>query len=834
MSERLRLLMVEDDTVDRMAFERFVERESLPYDYRVAASISEAREILAAEQFDIVLMDFMLGDGTAFDLLDAIEETPSLVITGTGDEKTSVEAMKRGVYDYLVKDPRGNYLVTLPIVVENTLERWRAERELAHYQAHLEDMVAERTEELVATGEELRAEIDRRRQAEEALREAILRQQEAVKAANVGLWDWDLVTNKVSYSTEWKRQIGYEEHEIGDDFEEWRSRVYPDDLGPTLERVQHSIAETRRDHQVEFRLRHKDGSYRWILAQASVLQDETGRPVRMLGSHVDITERKRAEEERAHLVTQIREQARQMEQTLATVPAGVLLLDARGRVLQANPVAEGQLDVMASAGGGWKTSVGDTLTHLGDRSLPELLTSPPRGLWHEVKTGSRTFEVIARPVEPALGTASNGRSPYGNGSAPEHWVLVINDVTREREIRAQLQQQERLAAVGQLAAGIAHDFNNIMATIVLYAQMAGQSQELSEQNREKMVVINQQAHHASRLIQQILDFSRRAVLERRPLDLLPLVKEQAKLLERTLPEHIGIELNYGRDEYTVDADPTRMQQMITNLAVNARDAMPQGGTLRIELERITGGRDKSSLLPEMSPPPPLLSPPLGGIKGGRGEGEAWIRLTISDTGTGIPPDVLPHIFEPFFTTKGPGEGSGLGLAQVYGIVGQHGGHIDVHTQVGQGTTFTIYLPALQVRPAETLLSDVSVAPRGRGEVVLVVEDSKAVRAALVAGLRQLNYQPLEAANGQEALALLEEEGQQVALVLSDVVMPVMGGVALFHTLRERGWQIPVVLLTGHPMDEELDELQAQGLNAWLPKPPRLEHLAQAMADALSE
>ena len=196
--------------------------------------------------------------------------------------------------------------------------------------------------------------------------------------------------------------------------------------------------------------------------------------------------------------------------------------------------------------------------------------------------------------------------------------------------------------------------------------------------------------------------------------------------------------------------------------------------------------------------------------------------------------MLPHIFEPFFTTKRPGEGSGLGLAQVYGIVGQHGGHIDVETRVGKGTTFIIYLPALEVHPAETFLPNVSAAPRGRGEVVLVVEDGKAVRAALVESLKQLNYQTLEAANGEQALAVLEEQREHIALVLSDVVMPVMGGVALFHTLRERGWQVPVVLLTGHPMDEELDELRAQGLRAWLPKPPSLERLAQVVADALRE
>ncbi len=540
----------------------------------------------------------------------------------------------------------------------------------------------------------------------------------------------------------------------------------------------------------------------------------------------DITEQKRAEETQARLTAQVREQAQQMEQILVTVPAGVLLLDAEGHILQANPTAEEYLAVLTEA------RVGGVLTHLGDCPLVKLLTSPPnKGLWHEIKIAAEgtaadsvaehIFEVIARPMRPALDLKEDDQSVQANGPELEHWVLVIKDVTREREIQAQLQQQERLAAVGQLAAGIAHDFNNIMASIVLYAQIVGRSQVLSERDRERMTLIVQQTLYASRLIQQILDFSRRSVLERHPLDLLPLFKEQVKLLEQTLPEQIGIELDYGQDVYAVHADPTRMQKMLTNLVVNARDAMLDGGDLRIRLNRIVIKRDQTPPLPEMD------------------AGE-WIRLTVSDTGTGIPPNVLPHIFEPFFTTKQPGEGSGLGLAQVYGIVGLHEGYMDVETQVGEGTTFTIYLPALDVRSIAPSSFDIATVPQGRGEVILVVEDDAALRTALTEILEFLNYQTLEAANGQEALALIEAHGKQIALVLSEMAMSGMGGIALFRALRERErhlpWQTPVVLLTTHPMDKEFEDLQEQGVSTcWyntLTKPPSFEQLAQALAKAL--
>ncbi len=652
--------------------------------------------------------------------------------------------------------------------------------------------------------------ITERKQSEEALRESERRYRRLFNGIADAVFVHDLNGGILDVNRESCTKYGYSKEELiqmnAVDIDTPEEAVYIekriqkilDDGGDTFE----TVHLDREGNRIPVEVTAKLARYR-------------GQDVVISICH-DITERKRAEQERERLTAQIREQARQMEQILATVPAGVLLLDAEGCVLHANPMAEKDLSMLTNA------KVGDTLMRLGDRPLTELLTSPPtRGLWHEIKTagatnkerdmeiatmaGGRTFEAIARPVE--------------TGPEPGHWVLVINDVTREREIQAQLQQQQRLAAVGQLAAGIAHDFNNIMASIVLYAEMVARSQQLSERDRERMAVIIQQVWHASRLVEQVLDFSRRAVLERRPVDLLPLLKEQVKMLGRMLPEHIEIELVSRSNEtdradlYIIDADPTRMQQMVTNLAVNARDAMPDGGTLRIELVRVTV---KSSQLP-----------PLPNMKAGE-----WLQLTISDTGTGIAPDVLPHIFEPFFTTKGPGGGSGLGLAQVHGIVGLHGGHIDVETKIGAGTTFSIYLPALKARPIEPIPSDTSAVHQGRGEVVLVVEDGDAVRTALVDSLEQWNYQALEAVNGQEALAVMETQGEQIALVLSDVVMPGMGGIALFYALRERGWQTPVILLTGHPMDKELEALQAQGLSAWLLKPPGLKQLAQAVADAL--
>ncbi|MBN1287738.1 MAG: PAS domain S-box protein [Anaerolineae bacterium] len=537
------------------------------------------------------------------------------------------------------------------------------------------------------------------------------------------------------------------------------------------------------------------------LASKFLLRDADGKPYALCSNSIDITERKRAEEERSLLIARIQEHARQVQQIIETVPEGVLLLDMTRQIVLANPAADQYLAALNHAG------MGNILTHLGDQPLDALLTSPPEGLWHEVKTAAgggspQTFEIIARPIETG--------PPTGG------WLLVIRDVTQEREAQKRIQQQNRLAAVGQLAAGIAHDFNNIVAVIVLYVQILLKTADLPPRATERLQTIVQQAHRATDLIEQILDFSRRSVMECKPLDLVPFLKEQVKLLRRTLPESIKFDLVYEPGEYMVSADLTRLQQAIMNLVINARDAMPEGGSLHIGLARASFTENNR---------------PLPDMKAGE-----WISITVADTGVGIAPDVLPYIYEPFFTTKPPGQGTGLGLPQVYGIMKQHDGHIDAASKPGEGTVFTLYLPVLPARSDDAPDSDIQDLIRGSGEMILVVEDDAMTREALVESLELLNYRVLTACDGGKALVAWEQHRKDIALVLSDVVMPEMGGIALFHALKQKDRSVKIMLLTGHALDDQfedhLENLEAQGLAAWLHKPPSLEQLSQAIKQAL--
>ena len=539
-----------------------------------------------------------------------------------------------------------------------------------------------------------------------------------------------------------------------------------------------------------------------ILSASPILIKE--QMIGAMAVYTDITERVQVEKERSRLLVQIQEQARQIQQVMNTVPEGVLLLDPTGRVMLANPLAERELSTLANAG------VGDTLTQLGGRPLAELLAPAPDGPRHELKVDSpqaRIFELSARPTNFWPDRTLSAKESEG-------WVLVIRDVTQEREIEQRVQQQERLAAVGQLAAGIAHDFNNILAVIVLYTQMGLRTPDLSQDLRHRLETVERQAKRATDLIQQILDFSRKAVLEQQPLDLKLFIKEQVKLLQRTVPENIQIELTHGADEYTVNADPTRMQQVIVNLAVNARDAMPDGGKLDIALTR-TSYSDG------------IMCTTCAQIKGGE-----WVKLTVGDDGTGIPADVLPHIFEPFFTTKEVGKGTGLGLAQVFGTVKQHEGHLEVTSTVGEGTSFAIHLPALLLTEPKTLIQDKPGLIHGRGETILLVEDNPVMLQAMLVSLESLNYQVLRASSGREALAIFAQHRKEIDLVLSDLVMPEIGGMELFQALKMREPAIKMILISGYPLHQEIEDLQAQGITNWLQKPVNLDHLAQVIARAL--
>lgn len=384
---------------------------------------------------------------------------------------------------------------------------------------------------------------------------------------------------------------------------------------------------------------------------------------------------------------------------------------------------------------------------------------------------------------------------------------VIVDITPRRAVTKQIETQDRLANVGRMATGIAHDFNNIMSIITLYSGLLEKQPDHPRRN-QYLSIISQQAYHASRLIRQLLDYSRNSLIEQQALDLRTFLEEIVGLLQRTVPDTVAVELESSVEEALVRADPTRLQQVMINLAFNARDAMPNGGKLSISL---------SSL--ELAPGEELADVEL--------EPGRWLCIRVADTGFGIPPHVLPRIFEPFYTTKEPGRGTGLGLAQVQGIVTELNGAVSVESQLGAGATFSIYLPALALEPAR-MGTETVATPGKRAETVLLAEDNDATREAVTEVLSGLGYQVLVARTGRQALNLFEEHGGNISLLLADIVMPEMGGVELYQQVRQKWPEMPCILMSGHRLEREQQRRLEDEAIYWIQKPFTIDALSESL------
>ena len=396
---------------------------------------------------------------------------------------------------------------------------------------------------------------------------------------------------------------------------------------------------------------------------------------------------------------------------------------------------------------------------------------------------------------------------------PLRAVGVHQDIGGRKLAEQKYVRQERLAAVGQLSAGVAHDFNNLLTGILGNAELLAESTALAPALREHVTAIDEAGRRAAGLVRQILDFGQRTVRRPQLIDLATLLTGSLAFLRSSLPENIEVEAHVADGDFRIVGDEMQLQQVITNLAVNARHAMPRGGRLRLGLS--AGSQDAGAACALSGAPIP----------------DGWIRLEVADTGDGIAPEVLPRIFEPFFTTRPVGEGSGLGLSQVAGIVGQHGGRLTVRSRAGGGTSFAVHLPP----EATGQVGSAPPAPgprRGGGETILLVEDEPGVRRAVTMMLEHLGYRVLATASGAEAVAAFAAAGPDVALVISDMVMPDMTGAALFDQLRASDPGLGMAIMSGYPLHEEGPALLERGLLAWIQKPLSLDALADLLGRTL--
>ena len=377
-------------------------------------------------------------------------------------------------------------------------------------------------------------------------------------------------------------------------------------------------------------------------------------------------------------------------------------------------------------------------------------------------------------------------------------VWTFHDITERKKLEAQFLRAQRMESIGTLASGVAHDLNNILTPIMM--SMAVLRLGIAADKRAALYdTIEASAERGAQIVKQVLTFGRGLDGEKHPLQIDLLIQEMEQMIRSTFPKSITVESVIGPHLWLVLGDATQLHQVLLNLCVNARDAMPEGGTLRLSATNLDIDVSFASMLSETTPGPHVL-------------------VEVSDTGSGIPPEILERIFDPFFTTKGIGKGTGLGLSTVHGIVKSHGGLLKVVSEPGHGTTFQIYLPAAPNQAAVAGTAALAPAPAGHGELVLMVDDEPAIANAAKTVLEANGYRVLLAADGAAALAVFGEHMHEVAVVLTDVMMPVMDGVLLLRTLRKMGLGIPVIGSTGLGEKSHLDELKALHVDAILRKP----------------
>lgn len=382
-----------------------------------------------------------------------------------------------------------------------------------------------------------------------------------------------------------------------------------------------------------------------------------------------------------------------------------------------------------------------------------------------------------------------------------------------RQAEFQLRQSQKMEAVGQMAGGIAHDFNNFLTAIWGSAELLRSNPELPAGAREDVNIILTLCASTARLTRQIMDFSRKGFKDYHPVEFKKVLAQSSEFFKRTLPENILMRSEVSDEDLPISGDEAQLHQVLINLILNSRDAMPRGGELTLKLEPM-----------ELAPGDPLPCPDM--------QPGSWVRLSVKDGGTGISPENLNRIFEPFFTTKEVGKGTGLGLSQVYGIVKQMNGFIRVSSEPGKGTAFDLFFRLIpSERKREKTLGD-EAALQGKGETILLVEDEAMVLKVARRMLEETGYRVISVSSGEEALKTIASAGRKVDLILTDLTMPGISGLALSKAVGREHPDLPVVIMSGYPLKTEMDEMGSAKVSAWMPKPLNLNQLAKTLRGSL--
>ncbi len=755
-------------------------------------------------------------------------------------------------------------------------------------------------------------DITQRKQTEERL----IVWEEAQLLANLGSWKWDILTGALTWSDELYRILGLDREAFCPTHQTFHDLLHPDDRALFKDALDDCL-NGRRPYDCELRIVRPDGTVRTVQSRGRAIFDETGKPLRMIGTAQDITERKRAEERIRELAAIVESSddaifGVTMEGTITrwnkgaekiygyteaeVIGQSIFILippDDRGEVpWTLGRLERGEVIIRESLRrrkDGQEIYVSLTISPIrnpagqiiGSSTVARDVTERKR-VERELRESEERFKELTENIDEVFWLADPDlqstiyASPayeiiWGRTCAKPHawldaihpedrfgviearkartdfvseleyrivrpdstvrWIRdrafpvhdatgrvirmagVAEDVTERRRLEMQLRQAQKMEAIGQLAAGVAHDFNNLLSVISGHSELLAMLSPSEDRWRDSIAEIRRATELGSAAIRQLLAFSCQQILEPKVLDLNAVVAEAEKMLRRLIGEDVHLVTLLQPRIRPVRADLGQLNQVILNLAVNSRDAMPQGGSLTLETREVDlDAADAKAARPEISP--------------GR-----YVLLTVTDTGCGMTPELQARIFEPFFTNKAEGQGTGLGLAVVLGIVRQTGGHIDVESRPGVGTKFKIYLPAVQ-GPAEESPQSARSELVGGSETVLLAEDEEQVRKITTLLLETLGYRVLEAESGQEAVRLFEASREKIDLLMTDVVMPDLSGREVAEALRARNPGLKVLFQSGYVDDTVVRWGILHAEVDFLKKPFTLDVLARKVREML--
>jgi len=801
----MHVLLIEDNEDDAELI-RTALCEQTPHEFSLiwAERLDTGLARLVDGPVDAVLVDLSLPDSHGLESLDRVRsqagEAAVIVLTGLDNELVAEKSLLRGAQDYLVKGR--------------------------------------------LTGDALKRAIRYamgRHRVEQALRKSEERFHLTCLATQDGIWDWDIASGTAWFNEAYQSVYEPATSHLERRHIPWADQVHPEDREAVIASLTRVLESEQHLWRAEYRFRRNDRTYAYVVDHGYVLRDREHKPHRMIGAKTDITERRQAEtmhavqlavglalEESVTLSEAVPRILRAMCELQGWTVGALWLVDSRDQTLRCNalwhrasPSIEGFTKSYQSlsltqqlglAGRAWNTGTAVFSPDILKEAAFPAQESARRADLHgaiafPISSGKNILGIIECFVSEVLRPTPSRLERVSELGA------MISQFLNRKDLERQLRQAQKMEALGRMAGGVAHDFNNLLTIINSWAELLMDEPGLTSRAQRGMAQIRDAGNKATGLTRQLLAFTRHQIVERQPLNLNDRVSDIVELMKRVIGEDIQLVLKMDPTLGHIKADAGQIEQVVMNLVVNARDAMPHGGRLELETGELTVTHSDPFW------PDPLIPGP-------------YVTLAVRDTGCGMSVETLGHLFEPFFTTKELGKGTGLGLSTVYGIVRQSGGTVGITSELGKGTTFTIYLPRIAedsdaVRPAAT------TKPTGeRSETILLVEDNDMVRGLAHTILVAQHYHVVAARSGEEALRLVRDQRRQIALLVTDMVMPGMGGAQLASELQALQPGLKVILTSGY---SERDGMLLQHFDArmaFLPKPYTPESLIKAVAAAL--